>query len=368
MKEIMSGNRLGMKKEELDTPALCLDIENVEKNLKYMADFFSEIPASLRPHFKTHKSPILAWKQLEAGAVGITCAKLGEAEILAQAGIKDILIANQIVEPLKIERLVHLAAYTDVMVAVDSVDNVHKLNIAASEKGVGLRVLIEIDIGMERCGVAPGENALSLVHETISCSSLRFEGIMGYEGHAVMISDPVERKRAAEKAMALLVSTSNMIKKSGTPVRIVSGGGTGTYALSGKYPGVTEIQAGSYLTMDSKYRENVGIKELYYALTLMTTVIHINGNQAVTDAGMKSLSSDFGMPIMINPAGWEVSNLAEEHGFIKQSGGSRLRVGDKVEVVPSHGCTTINLHDVFHVVRNGKLEAIWPISGRGKSN
>ena len=364
----MSGNYPGMKKKEFDTPALCLDIENVEKNLNNMANFFSKLPASLRPHFKTHKSPILAQMQLEAGAIGITCAKLGEAEILAQAGIKDILIANQIVDPLKIVRLINLSAYTEVMVAVDSVENIVQLDSAASEKGVRLRVLIEIDIGMGRCGVAPGKNALSLAHEIISSSSLRFEGLMGYEGHAVMISDPVERKRTAEKAMALLVTTASVIRESGIPVRVVSGGGTGTYAISGQYPGVTDIQAGSYLTMDSQYHENVGIKEFNYALTLITTVIHINGDRAITDAGMKSLSADFGMPIVINPAGWGVSNLAEEHGFLKQSGGSRLRSGDKVEIVPSHGCTTINLHDVFHVVRNGKLEAIWPISGRGKSN
>jgi len=363
----MPRNVIGMRKEELDTPALCLDIEIVEANLKRMADFFAPLPAKLRPHFKTHKTPILAQRQLAAGAIGITCAKLGEAEVLAEAGIRDILIANQVVGAAKIARLVNLAAYTEVMVAVDHLDNVTALAEAAAAKEVRLRVLIEVDVGMGRCGVAAGVAALALAREIVARPSLRFEGLMGYEGHAVMIPDVAERRHAVEKAMGSLLATRDLIEKAGIPVKIVSAGGTGTYALSGQYAEVTEVQAGSYLTMDSNYHDKVGITEFGRALTLLATVIHTHGNRAVTDAGLKCLTTEFGMPVVAHPGGWTVVRLAEEHGLLDRAGGADLHPGDKVEIIPSHGCTTINLHDEFHVLRRGVLEAIWPIAGRGKS-
>jgi D-serine deaminase-like pyridoxal phosphate-dependent protein len=356
-----------MKKEELDTPALCLDIEVVEANLEYMAAFFAPLPARLRPHFKTHKTPILAHMQLSAGAIGMTCAKLGEAEVLGQAGIRDILIANQIIGAAKIARLVNLAAYTEVMVAVDDVDNVAQLAAAASAKDVSLRVLIEVNVGMGRCGVTPGKAALALAQEIAARPSLCFEGMMGYEGHAVKIPDLAERRRVAEEAMASLIATRDLIEETGIPVLIVSGGGTGTYAITGRYPGVTEIQAGSYLTMDSQYHREVGMTEFGCALTLLATVIHTHGQRAIVDAGIKCLTREFGLPVVAHPAGWKAIGLSEEHGVLECVDGSDLQVGDKVEIIPSHGCTTINLHDEFHVLRRGTLEAVWPIAGRGKS-
>jgi len=363
----VSRNRVGMKKEELDTPALCLDIEVAEANLERMAAFFVPLPARLRPHFKTHKTPILAQMQLASGAIGVTCAKLGEAEVLAQAGIRDILIANQIVGAIKMARLVNLAAYTEVMVAVDDVDNVAQLAAAASAKDVSLRVLIEVNVGMGRCGVAPGKAALALAKEIVARPSLRFEGMMGYEGHAVMIPDLAERRRVVEEAMASLIATRDLIEEAGILVPIVSGGGTGTYAITGRYPGVTEIQAGSYLTMDSRYHREVGMTEFGCALTLLATVIHTRGRRAIVDAGMKCLTREFGLPIVAQPAGWKAVGLSEEHGALECVDGPNLQVGDKVEIIPSHGCTTINLHDEFHVLRRGTLEALWPIAGRGKS-
>jgi D-serine deaminase-like pyridoxal phosphate-dependent protein len=356
-----------MHKAEIDTPALCLDLGAVERNLKRMADFFTPLEAGLRPHFKTHKTPLLAHMQIEAGAVGITCAKLGEAEVLAQSGIKDILIANQVVTAEKIRRLVSLAAYTDVMVAVDDRGNVRDLDAAARRRGVRVRVLIEVDVGMKRCGVPPDRTVVGLARDIMGCGSLRLEGVMGYEGHAVMIPDPEKRKVAAEDAMGLLVHAAGLLERAGVPVRIVSGGGTGTYAATARCPGVTEVQAGSYLTMDRQYRENVGIREFEYALTLLATVIHADDRLAVGDAGMKSLSTDFGMPGVLSPPGWRVRGLAEEHCFLENAGGARLKPGDVIELVPGHGCTTINLHDAFHVLRDGALEGVWRISARGKS-
>jgi len=364
----MSYNVVGMKKEDLDTPALCLDIRVVEANLKRMADFVAPLSVKLRPHFKTHKTPILAQMQLAAGALGITCAKLGEAEALAAAGIKDILIANQIIGVAKIARLVNLAGYTEVMVAVDTVANVRDLAKAAADKGVRLRVIIEVDNGMDRSGTLPGEPTVALAKEIVAHPSLRFEGIMGYEGHAVMIQDLAERKRVAEKAMALLVGTRDAIVAAGIPVGIVSAAGTGTYAITGRYPGITELQTGSYLTMDAQYHDKVGMTEFGCALTLLSTVIHVREAHAVTDAGKKCLTEEFGLPKVIAPQGWTLKGLSEEHGKLApEANAAKLRVGDKIELIPTHGCTTINLHDEFHVIRDGVLEAIWPIAGRGKT-
>ncbi len=359
-------NCIGRKKNEIETPALCLAIDKVQRNLVSMAEFFKPLPSGLRPHFKTHKTPLLARMQVEAGAVGITCAKLGEAEVLGQAGIRDILIANQIVGADKIRRLVNLAAYTDVMVAVDEAENLRQLAAAAQEKHVVLRVLIEYDVGMGRCGVRTPEAALTLTRLIAELPALRFEGIMGYEGHAVMIPDYAQRQEVVATAMRSLVGLRDHLQKQGFAVPIVSAGGTGSYTITGCFEGVTEIQAGSYLTMDAQYRDKVGIDEFECALTMLTRVIHTHDRIAVVDAGLKCCTTEFGMPMVASCAGWRVSKLSEEHGFLEREGGEELKMGDTVELIPSHGCTTINLHDVYHVTRDNVVEAVWPIAARGR--
>ncbi len=362
----MPRSPIGTPKAELDTPALCLDIEAVEANIQRMADAFRDGPVRLRPHAKTHKSPLLAQMQLAAGAIGITCAKLGEAEVMAAAGIKDILIANQIVGTSKIARLVNLAAYTEVMVAVDDVANAAELDAAAQAKGIRLRVLIELNIGMDRCGVLPGEPALALARRITASPGLRLEGLMGYEGHTVFIQDPDERRGKTEASVKLLVDTADLLRRDGIPVSIVSSGGTGTSLITGRYPGVTEIEVGSYITMDSQYREEVGI-DFAYGLTVLATVTSVRSpDRAIIDAGLKTVTRDFGLPRLIAPPGWELVDLSEEHGHLHRTGGAPLKIGDKVELVPNHGCTTINLHDEYHVIRGGVLEAVWPIAARGK--
>lgn len=359
----------GTPKHDLDTPALCLDIAVAEANIQRMADYVHHSSAGavrLRPHSKTHKSPMLAIKQLQAGAIGITCAKLGEAEVMAQAGIRDLLIANQIIGPLKIARLVNLAAYSDVMVAVDSVDNAWALSAAAVDKGVRLRVIIEVDIGMGRCGALPGDETLALARSMLTLPGLRFEGIMGYEGHTVMIPGFEERKQKALSDVSRLTATADLLRQNGIPVGIVSAGGTGTYAITSLVPGITELQVGSYATMDAQYRETVGIR-FDYALTALSTVISTRGSDhAVIDAGLKTVTRDFGLPLLLSPAGWQIKHLSEEHATLEREDGAALQPGDKVEIVPNHGCTTINLHDYYHVIRDGRLEAMWPVAGRGK--
>lgn len=360
----MHAASVGMAKEQIDTPALLLDLDKLEGNIERMAAFLGDRAARLRPHTKTHKCPIIAHKQIESGAIGVTCAKLDEAEVMARAGIRDILIANQIVGRRKIERLMGLATWTEVMVAVDDMRNVADLSAAATLRGVSLRLLVEVDVGMGRCGVEPGEPAVPLAREVASSRGLVFEGLMGYEGHAVLRPTFEERKEKAEAAMALLVKAKKGIEATGLEVGIVSAGGTGTYDITGQYPGVTEIQAGSYATMDVRYRD-CGLP-FQCALTCLATVISVpRRGVAITDAGMKALTPEFGMPEVVEGPGISLTRLSEEHGVLRLANGVRLNAGDKIEFIPSHGCTTINLHDEFYALRNGVVEAIWPIAARG---
>jgi D-serine deaminase-like pyridoxal phosphate-dependent protein len=252
------------------------------------------------------------------------------------------------------------------MVAVDDAANVAELDAASQAKGVRLRVLIEVDIGMTRCGVSPGEPALELARRVVASPGLRFEGLMGYEGHTVMLQDPGVRREKTEASLKLLVGTADLLRRHDIPAPIVSSGGTGTYFITGRYPGITEIQAGSYITMDGQYREEVGI-DFAYGLTVLATVVSARDpDRAEIDAGLKTLTRDFGLPKVIDPPGWELVGLSEEHGHLRRAGGAILKPGAKVEIVPNHGCTTINLHDEYHVIRRGVLEAVWPIAARGK--
>jgi D-serine deaminase-like pyridoxal phosphate-dependent protein len=355
---------VGTGKWELDTPVLCLDAAALERNICRMGDYFAGRAAALRPHTKTHKCPTIAWMQLRAGAIGVTCAKVGEAEVMAAAGIRDILIANQVMGAAKIARLMGLAAYTDIIAAVECADHARELSEAAQARGVTLRTIIEVDVGMGRCGVAPGQPALDLARVVASLPGLRFEGMMGYEGHAVMVNDVNERRRVAEASMEKLVSTRYLLENNDLPVSIVSAGGSGTYDITGNYPGVTEIEAGSYATMDARYHQ-VGL-DFERALTIVARVISVHGDQAVIDAGLKTMTPEFGLPLVVRPDGWAITHLSEEHGSLERRGGEPLRRGDLVEIVPAHGCTTINLHDAYHVTRDDVLEAVWPIAARGR--
>ncbi len=362
----MNSTPIGISKWELDTPALCLDAEKLERNIAHMADFMAAGPVRLRPHCKTHKCPTIAWMQLRAGAIGITCAKLGEAEVMARAGIHDLLIANQIIGADKIARLVNLAGYSRVMVAVDDADNAAQLSAAAQQKGIRLRAIIEVDTGMGRCGVPAGPACVDLARKMVALPGLQFEGIMGYEGHAVMIPDLNERREVTGTALDQLLHARDLLQQDGIAVPIVSAGGTGTFSITGRRQGITEIQAGSYATMDVKYQE-AGGADFELALSVVARVISVpNPDLAVIDAGHKTLTIEFGLPRLVKPEGWAIAGFSEEHAKIVRHGGAPLHRGDRVEIVPSHGCTTINLHDAYHVTRNDILEAMWPIAARGQ--
>ena len=358
---------VGTPKFELDTPALVVDLDVVDRNIAAMAEFLKGTGTRIRPHMKTHKTPYFAYRQLAAGAIGVTCAKLGEAEVMAAAGITDILIANQIVGAVKINRLMALARSTDIMVAVDGAENVRQLDTLAGQWGVRPRVLVEIDIGTHRCGVERGEQTIVLAAQVAETNNLRLAGLMGFEGHAVYIENPEVRATTAKAALEILTGAADDCRQQGMEIGIVSAGGTGSFATTGAYPGVTEIQAGSYITMDGVYRTF----ELPFAcaLTVLTTVAsRQRPNVLITDLGTKQVSTDQGMPLVLNLPGARVSRLSEEHGIVELDDVSvDVKVGDVLEVLPMHGDTTVNIHDEFFCVRDGKLEMVLPIAARGKS-
>ncbi|MEP7200339.1 MAG: DSD1 family PLP-dependent enzyme [Chloroflexota bacterium] len=357
---------IGAPKSEIDTPALLINHEALDRNIAKMSAFMRGTSAKLRPHSKTHKSAQIAQKQIAAGAVGITCAKLGEAEALADGGIGDILIANQIIGPIKIARLVELARRCQIAVAVDQADNVRALSEAASAADVTIRCLVEVNVGMNRCGVEPGEPALALARQVAESKGLTFGGIQAYEGHLQNLMPFAERKARVLTDMQKAVDTKHFIESHGLRVPVISGSGTGTYMVTAsRMPDVNEIQAGSYATNDATYKA-VGA-DFENALTLLVTVIsRPTPDIAVIDAGMKAMTHEFGMPT-VTVEGATIKSLSEEHGKLAVTGAaSDLRVGDKIEIIPSHGCTTINLHDNFYVMEDERLMDVWKIVGRGK--
>ena len=365
---------IGMQKTELDTPALLIDLDKMEANIQTMADYFTTVNAMLRPHVKTHKTPIISHKQIAAGAIGVTCAKLGEAEAVIHAGVRDVLIANQVVGSHKIARLINLARHSEIMVAVDNPQNVRDISAAAAAKGVTVRMLVEVNVGMNRCGVDSGKPALELAKQIRQSSNLKFEGLMGYEGHTVAKPDLKEREANVREAMQHLIDAKHYLEKHGVEVSIMSGGGTGTFNITGSIPEMTEVQAGSYIFMDSTYRNVEGVGDQFdCSLSVLATVVSRPApDRVIVDTGLKMLAKEFGIPQPIGITGIEMTGLSEEHGTLKSVGqGSDTNVsltpGDKIEILPTHCCTTVNLHDRYYGIRNGIVESVWDIAARGKS-
>lgn len=353
-----------VRKEDIETPALLIDLDALEWNITKMADFMKDKKAALRPHFKTAKCPAISHMELGAGAKGITCAKLSEAEVLAAAGIKDILIANQIVDPSKVYRLAALAGGSrKITVAVDNISNIDMLSEAAVSAGTEIHVLVEVNVGLNRCGVNSPEEVLMLAERIGNSSGLIFEGLQAYEGHLCFVPEREKRRAEILKIDSKLAMIKAELEKNGIPVAEISGGGTGTYDISGNNLSWTEIQAGSYTLMDRAYDKlELGFKN---ALSVLTTVIHKRPGTAVTDAGKKACSTDAGEPSVKNHAGIGVV-LNEEHGILADIN-NEFKYLQKIEYVPGHCCTTVNLHDRYYCVRNEIIECIWPVTGRGMS-
>jgi D-serine deaminase-like pyridoxal phosphate-dependent protein len=368
-KETRMCSEVGNHKSEIDTPALLIDLDAMERNLARMADFMDGKTAHIRPHVKLHRAtPILAHKQIAAGGVGLTCAKLAEAELLGAAGFTDILIANQIVGAQKIRRLVNLAAYTDVIVAVDHPDNVRALSEAAAARGVTLRVLVEVDIGHHRCGVPPFTPVLELARLVHESPGLRFMGLMGYDGHLTLKVTPEERALKALESARLLVETRHNVEASGLPVPIVSASGTFTYRYASQVEGITEIQAGTYLLMDTTFRDK-GVTEFELALSVIGTVTsRPSPTLAILDIGRKAMDTGWGMPQVKSHPGATMTSMSQEHGRMDVSGVENPpHIGDQVELWAADCNCTINLYDRFYAMRGEIVEAVWEIPGRGAS-
>jgi D-serine deaminase-like pyridoxal phosphate-dependent protein len=344
-----------------------VDLDALEANIARIAGACRRNGINWRPHTKGIKVPQIARKLIDAGAIGITCAKLGEAEVMGAAGFKDILIANQIVGPQKIARLVALRPVTDVMVAVDNRDNVAAIAGAAHAAGVTIRLAIEVNMGMNRAGLAPGEACVAMARFIAQQRGVTFAGLMGWEGQTAGIVDPAEKAAAVAAAVRSIVETAEMCRKAGLPVGIVSCGGTGNYWLSAAQPGITEIQAGGGVFCDVHYRKDFGVDHPY-ALSLMTTVTsRPTPTRIICDAGKKSMSSDASVSEPLGLGAVKSVKLSAEHGAIELEAPSETpRVGDRVEWIVGYSDTTVHLHEEIYATRGGRIEAVWPIVGRGK--
>ncbi len=353
---------------DLDTPALLLDLDALDANIGHISQTCRKHGIHWRPHIKGQKIPALAHRQVAAGALGVTCAKLGEAEVMADAGIRDILIANQIVGSLKIRRLAELAGRSRVIVAIDSPDNLQAIAAAARAEAVSIRMVVEVDIGMKRAGVAPGTPALALARQCADTAGVVFEGFAAWEGHTASIVDPVAKLRAVTEAVGSLTATAAQCRASGLPVAIVSCGGTGTYPITAAIQGVTEIQTGGGIFGDLCCREKWHV-DLRSALTMLTTVTsRPTPSRIVCDAGKKSLSSDMVVPRPLGIAHVESMRLSAEHGIIELSEpDNSVRIGDRIVLEVGYADTTIHLHEELYAMRGSTIASIWPVAARGKS-
>jgi len=290
------------------------------------------------------------------------------AEAMVDGGIDDVFVANQVVARQAIDRLCRLARRATVTVAVDTVRNVSDLSVAAQAQGIVLRVVVEVDAGMGRCGTLPGEATLAVARAVERAPGLDFAGLHVYEGHVVQDPDPTRRRVETELMLARALETRELIERDGLAVRIVTCGGTGTYAISGVYPGVTEHQAGSYVYMDPEYQQK--IPEFGLAFSLLCTVVSRPApDKVITDGGLQVLGNDYGTPAAKEHGELRYAYLSEEHGSFLVAEGERtaLEVGDPIEVYPGHCCSAANLHDRVFAMRQGQVEAVWSVTARGKS-
>jgi 3-hydroxy-D-aspartate aldolase len=362
---------IGARLASVDTPALLLDLDAFEHNLDALHATLAGLPVRVRPHAKAHKCPEIALRQVARGAVGICCQKVSEAEAFVRAGIQDVVVVNEVVGAPKLARLARLAGRAKMGVAVDDAGNVDAVDRAAGEAGVAIDVLVEIDVGLNRCGVEPGPAAVALARRVADKRHLRFAGLQAYQGRAQQVRLFGERQAAAAAAAGKVRVTLDLLAEEGLQAATVTGGGTGTYpfdAASGVY---TEIQPGSYIFMDADYGRNLDedgqpVRSFEQSLFVLTTVMsHPAPGRAVVDAGVKAHSVDAGMPLVRGVPGARHTRASDEHGVIELDGPGTLSIGQKIRLVPGHCDPTVNLHEWFVCFRDDRVEAIWPITARG---
>lgn len=353
----------GQPIETLDTPQLLLDLDAVDSNLRSMLASARERGVALRVHFKSLKCVGLARYLAERGVGRFLCAKLNEAEALAGAGFGDVLLANQVVGPIKLARLARMARKGGVSVCVDHADNARAIAEAARAANATVGVLVEVDVGMNRCGVEIGPAAVELAKLVASEPGLRLLGLQGYDGHLQLLPDREEQKAKAVEGATRLVAARRMLEEAGLAIELVTGGGTGTWEFAASVPGVTEVQPGSFVAMDAVYHRVR--PEFACALSIRAAVISSRPGKYVLDAGTKAVSRDFGPPELKDRPADRVLKTAEEHTVVETTG-SEPALGTHVEIFPSHCCATMNLHRTCLGVRRGRVETVWPIECSGR--
>lgn len=370
-----NSNLIGQPVAALDTPALLIDAVLLERNLAAMRSLVGLRGIAYRPHTKSHKSPVIARMQIEAGARGICCSKLGEAEVMAAAGVDDIHITTPVVGANKTQRLAKIAAKGRVSVVADNADNVAELSAAASVLGVVIDVVIEVDVGQGRCGVATSEQALAVADAIHRARGLRLKGLQGYQGKLQSMIAFDARREAVGIALEKLLIVAERLKKHGFPLDVLTGGGTGSLAIDLDLGGLNELQPGSYVFMDSTYRQidwtaEAARSPFANALSVLAGVVsHPLPDRAVLDVGWKAASSDSGPPVLKGSDGLAVEFAGDEHSLVPGAVAcAALKVGSKLELIPSHCDTTVNLYDRYHVIRNGVVEDVWAVAARGRSD
>jgi D-serine deaminase-like pyridoxal phosphate-dependent protein len=361
---------LGTSAEQLDTPALVVDLTIMEQNIEKVHSFFQAATAKARPHVTAHKCPVLAHRQMAAGGTtgGISVSRIGEAEVFAHAGFADILVASEIVTRPKINRLCFLARRSKITVAADNPKNVHDLSEAARAGGVTLNVVVDINTGLDRCGVEPGQPAVDLAKDIARAEGLRFAGLMTYEG-AILREDYQELVADNRKAVQPVLDTRESVEKAGLEVGTVSVGGTHNYEIVGAMDGVTDVRVDSYPLMDynsSQYRSHLRPA----ARVLTTAVSHPVPGLAITDSGHKAIGPEMGLPVVEGVPGARMVRLSAEHGSLELEGEAQRQVdtGSKIWLIPWDLQLCVNQYDYFHAVRDGKLEAVWEVVARGRSD
>jgi len=366
--------RVGDSIQEIDTPALILDLDAFERNMRKMADFADAAGVRLRPHAKTHRSAAIALRQIEMGAVGQCCQKVGEAEALVRGGVRDVLVSNQVLDVGKLRRLAALAKSATVALCFDAIEQVDAASQAAQEFGVEMGALVEIDMGMWRCGVPAGEAAAALAVHIDAAPGLKFQGLQAYEGKAQHVQEYADRAKAIDIAAAAVRLSVAAIERHGLACPVIGGGGTGTYMFEGQSRLWNELQCGSYIFMDGEYAGISGSDGAPYAefeqsLFVLSTVMSVAGSgRVILDAGLKSYTLEKGLPTIHGRKDARLVAASDEHGTVALAPGAVIPLGTKLKLAPSHCDPTVNLHDAYVCVRNGRVEALWPVSARGASS
>jgi D-serine deaminase-like pyridoxal phosphate-dependent protein len=357
---------------EIDTPALLIDLDVFERNITRMSESLSDTHTRLRPHAKTHKCPMIASRQIDQGAVGVCCQKVGEAEAMVYGGVEDVLISNEIVGHSKINRLLSLAKQARVAVCADDPYHVNAYGKAAQAHKVKLDVFVELNVGADRCGLDSGIPVLDLTRQIMETPSLRFAGLQAYHGSAQHLRTPAERHNAVLSAIKRVVEAKTLLEAKGISCETITGAGTGTYLLEAASGIYNELQAGSYIFMDVDYAKNQGedgkpLRNFEHSLFVYTTVISRPvSDRAVVDAGHKAVSIDSGMPTVLGMADVEYLRASDEHGkLLLHNPDRKLRIGDKLMLIPGHCDPTVNLFDWYVGIRRNGVETLWPITARG---